>query len=89
MAMGRTWQESVQKALRGMEGGLDGFSLPKNHKHLPKDQLLYKLRVPNPDRFILLKQVREGHCRGQTFVVRAIGCCTGRHAASAKPRASP
>ncbi len=29
MAMGRTWQESVQKALRGMETGLDGWGLPK------------------------------------------------------------
>lgn len=60
MAMGRTWQESVQKALRGMETGLDGFSLPKNYKTLPKDQLLFKLRVPNPERFIILKQVSSG-----------------------------
>jgi carbamoyl-phosphate synthase large subunit len=29
MAIGRTWQESLQKALRGMEAGLDGWSLPK------------------------------------------------------------
>lgn len=29
MAIGRTWQESFQKALRGMEAGLDGWSLPK------------------------------------------------------------
>lgn len=57
MAIGRTWQESLQKALRGMESGLDGWSLPKSWKHLPKDQLMYKLRVPNPDRIIIMKQV--------------------------------
>jgi hypothetical protein len=57
MAIGRTWQESLQKALRGMEAGLDGWSLPKGYKRLPKDQLMYKLRVPNPDRMIIMKQV--------------------------------
>eukprot|EP00775_Hariotina_reticulata_P009331 gene9331-9495_t len=59
MAIGRTWQESLQKALRGMEAGLDGWSLPKNWKHMPKDQLEYALRVPNPDRIIQLKQAFE------------------------------
>ena len=58
MAMGRTWIESLQKALRGMEAGLDGWALPRGYKRLPKDQLLYNLRVPNPDRMIYLKQVR-------------------------------
>ena len=35
MAIGRTFQESFQKAMRSLETGLDGFSLPKNHKTLP------------------------------------------------------
>jgi hypothetical protein len=54
-----------------MEAGLDGWSLPKGYKRLPKDQLYYKLRVPNPDRIIIMKQVRgappfwrEGGSRG-------------------------
>lgn len=67
MAIGRTWQESLQKALRGMESGLDGWSLPKSWKHLPKDQLMYKLRVPNPDRIVIMKQVGFLLCR----------CCCG------------
>lgn len=33
MAIGRTWQESFQKAMRGMEAGLDGWSLPKVRLH--------------------------------------------------------
>ncbi|GAX74736.1 hypothetical protein CEUSTIGMA_g2183.t1 [Chlamydomonas eustigma] len=56
MAMGRTWIESFQKALRGLETGLDGWDLPKNYKKLPKEEMLYKLRVPNPDRFIVMRQ---------------------------------
>jgi hypothetical protein len=42
MAIGRTFQESFQKALRSLETGLDGFSLPKNHKTLPH------VSTPNP-----------------------------------------
>jgi carbamoyl-phosphate synthase large subunit len=36
MAIGRTFQESLQKALRGLEVGVDGFNLktvdPDNHR---------------------------------------------------------
>lgn len=73
MAIGRTWQESLQKALRGMESGLDGWSLPKNWKHLPKDQLIYKLRVPNPDRIMVIKQAFEdGMSKEELFELTAI-----------------
>jgi hypothetical protein len=30
---------------------------PKGYKRLPKDQLIYKLRVPNPERMTIMKQV--------------------------------
>eukprot|EP00798_Chlamydomonas_sp_ICE-L_P004406 gene4406-14531_t len=56
MAMGRTWQESFNKAMRGMEEGLDGWDLPKNWKPLTKDQIQYTLRVPGPNRFIGIRQ---------------------------------
>ena len=59
MAIGRTWTESFQKALRGLETGLDGWDLPKNYKRLPKDQMMYKLRVPNPDRMVVMRQAFE------------------------------
>jgi hypothetical protein len=32
--------------------------VPKGYKRLPKDQLLYKMRVPNPDRIYIMFQVR-------------------------------
>lgn len=57
MAMGRTFQESMQKALRSLETGLDGWSLPKNWKRMTDQQLIYGLRVPNPDRMMVMKQV--------------------------------
>ena len=56
MAIGRTFQESFQKALRSLETGLDGWSLPKNWKRLPADKVIYNLRVPNPERMIVMKQ---------------------------------
>ncbi|MEW5317413.1 MAG: hypothetical protein WDW38_008710 [Sanguina aurantia] len=70
MAMGRTWQESMQKAMRGMETGHDGWDLPNRYKTLPRDELMYKLRVPNPDRFIILHQVRTGMRRAMHRVMR-------------------
>jgi carbamoyl-phosphate synthase large subunit len=59
MAIGRTFQESFQKALRSLETGLDGWSLPKGHKRLPADKLVYNMRVPNPDRMVAIKQAME------------------------------
>ena len=59
MAIGRTFQESFQKALRSLETGLDGWSLPKNWKPLPADKLIYNMRVPSPERMIVIRQAFE------------------------------
>lgn len=45
------------QALRSLETGLDGWSLPKNWKRMTRQQVEYGLRVPNPDRMLILKQV--------------------------------
>jgi len=52
MAFGRTFQESFQKAFRGLEMGLDGWCMGEREYTPVKDQeeLMYNLRVPNPDR---------------------------------------
>ena len=54
MAIGRTFQESLQKALRGLETGLDGLgeqlSLPLNEETSTK--LAYELRVPGANRLL-------------------------------------
>ncbi|MGA0800678.1 MAG: carbamoyl-phosphate synthase large subunit, partial [Steroidobacteraceae bacterium] len=52
MAIGRTFQESLQKALRGLETGLDGLS-PVTQLPLGEEAaatLAHNLRMPGPDR---------------------------------------
>src|SRR5579872_3357683 len=54
MAIGRTFQESLQKALRGLETGLDGFNeqltLPLSDE--AQDKLTYELRAPGASRLL-------------------------------------
>ncbi len=54
MAIGRTLQESLQKALRGLETGLDGFdpqiTLPLSEEGAT--QLAHELRAPGADRLL-------------------------------------
>jgi carbamoyl-phosphate synthase large subunit len=54
MAIGRTFQESLQKALRGLETGLDGLgeqiALPLSEE--TSTQLQYELRTPGPNRLL-------------------------------------
>lgn len=59
MAIGRTFQESFQKALRSLETGLDGFSLPRGWKRQSEADLVYNMRVPSPDRMMVIKQAME------------------------------
>ena len=54
MAIGRTFQESLHKALRGLETGLDGFapqlSLPLSEED--SDRLAHELRAPGANRLL-------------------------------------
>ncbi len=50
MAIGRTFQESLQKALRGLEIDVDGFS----EKSTDKDEIIKELREPGPERLWFL-----------------------------------
>ena len=58
MAIGRTFQESLQKALRGLETGLDGLNeiLPQTAgeplDEEARDKLAYELRAPGPNRLL-------------------------------------
>ncbi|HYJ41527.1 MAG TPA: carbamoyl-phosphate synthase large subunit [Steroidobacteraceae bacterium] len=59
MAIGRTFQESLQKALRGLETGLDGLNeqLSSDQKGAAlseedRDKLAYELRAPGPNRLL-------------------------------------
>ncbi|OAY51672.1 carbamoyl-phosphate synthase large chain, chloroplastic [Manihot esculenta] len=51
MSIGRTFQESLQKAVRSLECGYSGWGCaPIKELGWDWDQLKYNLRVPNPDR---------------------------------------
>ncbi len=54
MAIGRTFQESLQKALRGLETGIDGLveQLPEEPTEEDMDRLRHELRMPGADRLL-------------------------------------
>jgi carbamoyl-phosphate synthase large subunit len=54
MAIGRTFQESLQKALRGLETGLDGLTaqLPMPLSDENQDVLAHELRAPGANRLL-------------------------------------
>jgi carbamoyl-phosphate synthase large subunit len=54
MAIGRTFQESLQKALRGLETGLDGLTaqLPTPLSDEDQDRLAHELRAPGANRLL-------------------------------------
>lgn len=63
MSMGRTFQESFQKAMRSLETGLDGFSPAaatlEEAASLSDSQYEAKLRVPTPERMLYVKAALE------------------------------
>ncbi len=54
MAIGRTFQESLQKALRGLETGIDGLAeiSPQEPSEDELEQLRHELRMPGPNRLL-------------------------------------
>ncbi|MEC7118761.1 MAG: carbamoyl-phosphate synthase large subunit [Pseudomonadota bacterium] len=74
MAIGRTFQESVQKALRGLEVGVSGFDekLPLGTPDA-EDKLRLELKVPGPDRiWYIADAFRHGMSLDQVFEYTAI-----------------
>ncbi|RNJ62924.1 MAG: carbamoyl-phosphate synthase large subunit [Porphyrobacter sp. IPPAS B-1204] len=61
MAIGRNFQESMQKALRGLETGLDGFNRVPELEGQPRDVIVAALSRRTPDRLLKVGQAfREG-----------------------------
>jgi carbamoyl-phosphate synthase large subunit len=61
MAIGRTFQESFQKALRSLEVGRFGFGGDREEVLPDLEKIKYSLRVPNPDRIF---SIRDGFLTG-------------------------
>ena len=61
MAIGRNFKESMQKALRGLETGLDGFNRVQRLEGVSREELTAALSKRTPDRLINVAQaIREG-----------------------------
>ena len=61
MAIGRNFKESVQKALRGLETGLDGFNRVLHLEGAGHDAVTAALSQQTPDRLLVVAQAfREG-----------------------------
>src|SRR5690554_3042152 len=61
MAIGRNFKESLQKALRGLETGLDGFNRVLELEGAPREEITAALSRATPDRLLQVAQAfREG-----------------------------
>ena len=61
MAIGRNFKESMQKALRGLETGLDGFNRVPHLEGAGRDLITAELSRQTPDRLLVVGQAfREG-----------------------------
>src|SRR4029079_15595880 len=69
MAMGRTFQESFQKALRGLETGIDGLSERSNDR----EEIVQEIGEAGPERILYVADAfRIGLSRDEVFEETAI-----------------
>ncbi|MDP1650590.1 MAG: carbamoyl-phosphate synthase large subunit [Rubrivivax sp.] len=73
MAIGRTFQESFQKALRGLETGIDGLSERTSCKATDRDEIIDEIGNAGPERFLFLADAfRIGMTLDEIFEETAI-----------------
>ncbi|MEM0968699.1 MAG: carbamoyl-phosphate synthase large subunit, partial [Verrucomicrobiota bacterium] len=73
MAIGRTFKESLQKALRSLETGRAGFGADGKDPDLTEDELKKLLRVPNAERIFHLRTAfQRGFSLEEIFELTAI-----------------
>lgn len=69
MAMGRTFQESFQKALRGLETGIDGLA----ERSTDREEIVQEIGEPGPERILFVADAfRIGMTREEVFEETAI-----------------
>ena len=72
MAIGRNFKESVQKALRGLETGLDGFNRVEALVGAARDDITAALARATPDRLLVAAQaLREGFSVADVHAITA------------------
>ena len=73
MAMGRTFQESFQKALRGLETGIDGLSERTGCTESDRDEIVNEIGNAGPDRVLFVADAfRIGMTLDEVFEETAI-----------------
>ena len=75
MAIGRTFQESLQKALRGLETGISGFDelITSIDQETERDRLRHELRVPGANRLrYVADAIRLGYSTDDVAKITAI-----------------
>lgn len=73
MAIGKTYKETLQKAIRGLEKGRYGLGFAKNFNEKTLDELLLMLRTPSSEtHFIMYEALRKGATDEQIFDACAV-----------------
>jgi carbamoyl-phosphate synthase large subunit len=73
MAIGRTFQESFQKALRGLETGIDGLTERTSCKESDRDEIVDEIGNAGPERILFLADAfRIGMTLDEVFEETAI-----------------
>ena len=73
MAMGRTFQESFQKALRGLETGIDGLSERTSCTPADRDEIIQEIGEAGPERILFVGDAfRIGMSLAEVFEETAI-----------------
>ena len=73
MAIGKTYKETLQKAIRGLEKGRYGLGFAKDFHEKPLDDLLAMLRTPSSEtHFIMYEALRKGATDEQIFDACAV-----------------
>ncbi len=73
MAIGKTFKETFQKAIRGLENGRHGLGFAKDFNKKSLDELLDALRIANSERYFLLYEaLRKGACTEELSAITHI-----------------
>jgi carbamoyl-phosphate synthase large subunit len=73
MAIGRTFQESFQKALRGLETGIDGLTERTSCKESDRDEIIDEIGNAGPERILFLADAfRIGMSLDEVFEETAV-----------------
>ncbi len=73
MAIGKTYKETLQKAIRGLENGRQGLGFAKDFNKRPLAELLDALKTPSSEtHFMIYEALRKGATPEQIYDITAI-----------------